>query len=98
MPIGRAPLRWNQGVPLLGTKDGINRVFTTPGPFRQDDYASIRVYHNGRRLDESPDTNPLNGEYVVSESVPGAGYDTVTIFSFSPVATSDLLADYVPST
>jgi hypothetical protein len=95
MPIWRAALRYMSGVDLLGTKNGVNRVFTTPDTFMQDDRARIKVYHNGRRLVEATTVAmPNDGEFFASESIPGNGYDTVTILAFAPVATSELRADY----
>lgn len=91
----RAQILYTEGVELLGTKDGVNKVFTAPDTFRDDDRATVRVFHNGRRLIKSPDDNPQNGDFVVSESVPGGGYDTVTLLTFAPVPTSELRADYV---
>jgi len=90
----RASINYIEGIELLGTRDGVNRAFTTPDAFRDDDLATIRVFHNGRRLVKSPDADPRNGDFLTSESVPGGGYDTITI-NFAPVSTSELRADYV---
>ena len=80
--------RW--GIPLVGVKNGVNNVFTTPENFVQSVNVIIRVYWNGRRL-------KLNDDYTVSESGGiGTGYDTVTfLFPKPPVATSELTADYI---
>lgn len=77
-----------RGIRLLGTQNGSNRTFMTPEHF---DPASIEVFHNGRRLDDSSASN----EYTISESGgPGSGYDTVYINWFAPVARSVLIANY----
>jgi hypothetical protein len=92
----RAQIRYTEGVALLGTKNGVNRAFTSPETFRDDDLTTVRVFHNGRRLIKAPDDSPRNGDFYVSESVPGGGYDTVNLLTFAPVASSELRADYVP--
>ena len=91
----RAQILYVEGVELLGVKNGVNKVFTAPDTFRDDDQTTVRVFHNGRRLIMSPDDNPQNGDFVVSESIPGDGYDTVTLLTFAPVSTSELRVDYV---
>lgn len=82
--------RWN--VELLGTKDGVNRTFTTPEKFLHSTYADaeprLRLYHNGRRLIEGDD-------FLPSESGgAGTGFDTVTMLSLVPNGRSRLTADY----
>lgn len=80
--------RW--GVDLLGVKDGVNNVFTTPSNFIQLSNVVINVFWNGRKL-------KIGNDYTVSESGGvGTGYDTVTfLFPKPPVATSELTADYI---
>lgn len=80
-------------IELVGTKDGTNRVFTTPDKFLHGTYygaePQIRLMHNGRRLIEQDD-------FTVSESGGvGTGFDTITMVSFAPVSRSRLIADYV---
>jgi len=72
---------------LLGVKDGVNRVFTTPYHF---DPIAISAYHNGRKMFLS------GGEFTISESGgPGTGYDTITFLTFAPIPKSVLSASYV---
>lgn len=80
------------GVSLLGTKDGSNRIFTTPEVFINDsiggDLLTISVFHDGKRLVE-------NEEYMLVESGgSGSGYDTVVITAFAPIEDSTLIANY----
>lgn len=76
------------GDPLTGVINGVNTVFTTLEKFVQDPpHDSIRVKLNGQRL-------TIIDDYLVSESVPGNGYDTVT-FVIPPRVGDHLLADYV---
>jgi hypothetical protein len=86
--IARDRFRWN--IDLLGVKNGVNNVFTTPEDFEQVGNLVISIYWNGRRL-------KLNGDYTVAESGGvGTGYDQVTfLFSKSPVSSSILTADYI---
>jgi hypothetical protein len=86
------PFAFKQGIMLLGVKDNVNRVFTTPEKFINGSFGNnnfrILIKHNGRDLVESID-------YFVTESGgSGTGYDTI-ILSFSPKPRSVLVADYV---
>jgi len=87
------------GVPLVGPKDGVNRIFrTTPDHFVHDLSGSgktIELWHNGRRLVQTNILNPGLGDYWVEESGGvGTGYDTVTLLTFAPIGRSSLLANY----
>jgi len=80
-------------IPLIGVKDGINRVFTTPDKFLNGIYFGnnfhIHIKHNGRDIYEGID-------YTISESGGvGTGFDTINIFSFTPKPRSLLFASYV---
>lgn len=86
------PVDFHQNIQLIGTKNSVNRIFTTPhtfinGNFKGSEF-SIIVKHNGRTLE--PET-----DYEVLESVPGGGFDTIRTTSFTPNEFSSLLADYV---
>lgn len=83
--------RMRYGIDLLGPKDGVNKVFTTPEEFSS---GTIRVYFDGVRMREAVDS-----DYVASESGgPGSGYDTVTFVAAAPRADENMLADYmIPS-
>jgi hypothetical protein len=86
--IAQVDHRWN--IDLVGAKDGVNTVFTTPEEFLQAGNIVIRLYLNGDRLR----LGALN-DYTVSESGgPGTGFDTVTLAI--PLITKDqLTADYI---
>lgn len=76
---------------LLGLQNGMNRTFYTPEIFINSIYNSnlmtISIFHNGRKLAEGLD-------YSLSESAgPGTGFNTI-IFTFSPISSSTLRADY----
>jgi len=75
-------------VSLLGVKNGVNLVFTTPDDFvNVASGETIQVYYNGQRLLESED-------YMISESGGmGSGYDTVTML-VAPKIDDKLTADY----
>lgn len=77
------------GDPLTGVIDGVNTVFTTSEPFVFDfpESDAVRIMLNGVRL-------TIVDDYGVSESVPGAGYDTIT-FVIAPKVGDHLTADYV---
>lgn len=80
-----------QGVPLLGSVDGVNQTFSTPEAFhRRAPYGiTIAVYYNGQRLTEG-----ASNDYEVSESGGmGTGFDTVTL-KFAPLAGDVLTADF----
>jgi hypothetical protein len=80
-------------MPLNGTVNSSNKIFTTPDKFMSGDFAgnefSIQVIHNSMLLTE-------NEDFTISESGgSGTGYDTITIISFTPTTGSFLLANYV---
>jgi len=82
-------------VQLVGSKDGVNRIFTTPEKFMHDPTIglTIDVWHNGRRLMQG--LNPSVGDYSVSESGGlGTGFDTINLYTFAPIERSCLVADY----
>jgi hypothetical protein len=76
------------GVGLLGVKNAVNLVFTTPDDFvNVTGGETIRVLYNGQRLLEIDD-------YTLSESGgPSTGYDTVTML-VAPRSSDKLTADY----
>jgi|SRR5579859_1610264 len=89
---GNVPYLWREKIPLIGIKDGINRTFYTPDKFINGSYFNnifhLTVEHNGKELYESVD-------YSIAESgIPGSGYDTINIFSFTPNIHSLLYATY----
>lgn len=83
--------RYRAAQGLVGPKNGVNVVFTTPGleKFVHNlPFLDISVYYNGVRL-------ALLDDYTVSESGgPGTGFDTVTI-NLPPFANDHLFADYI---
>lgn len=100
------PVVFRQNVPLVGTFDGANRIFTIPNSekFVNGSISSgtaflnhefrILIRHNGRGLVESVD-------YLVSESGgTGTGYDTIIFISLTPRVrdSGTLIADYVVET
>lgn len=95
------------GIKLVGTFESDNetykRTFTVPLPdtFIHDPHTTgktIEVFHNGRLLTQVPPSmapTPENGDYTVSESgVPGSGFNTINLLTFSPVRRSRLVANY----
>jgi len=84
-----AALKTREWISLLGIKDGVNVMFTTPEPFVQNPNLNIKVYLNGQRL-----WNGAGNDYTVSESGgPGTGYDTV-VLAVPPKGFENLIADY----
>lgn len=72
---------------LTGTIDGVNKVFTTSDKFVMEfGGAQVMVHVNGVR-------QKFTDDYSVSESIPGAGFDTIT-FLIAPKPGDNLLADY----
>ena len=86
------------GVLLIGPRNGVNRVFTTPVKFRHvPGSETIEVFHNGRRLVQGS-ADPRSSEYFISESGGlGTGFDTVSLVSFSPSSSAVLVANYLPT-
>lgn len=87
------PFVFKQNIPLIGTLDGVNRIFTTPDKFIQGTFDgnifSIMVFHNGQEL-------VPNIDFTISESGGiGTGNDTITFISFIPTSNSILVAAYV---
>lgn len=83
------------GVFLIGTLNGVNRVFKTPDKFLHANGVSLDLFHNGRRLVEAPTPDVRFGDFFCSESGgAGTGFDTVNLLTFVPVAKSVLVTDY----
>lgn len=89
------PFLFRQNVPLIGVKNGINRIFSVPNGehFVNQNIGNhdfrILIRHNGKGLEEGVD-------YMVSESGgSGTGYDTIIFSAFAPIEESSILADYV---
>ena len=91
--ISEIPFVFKQGVSLIGTQDGSNRIFTTPDKFINGTLGNnefrIKITHNGRDLVE-------NQDYTLLESGgAGTGFDTIVFVSFMPAVKSLLEACYV---
>ncbi len=87
------------GVPLVGPLDGANRIFRTTPDFFVHDIGgtgkTIELWHNGRRLIQTPVPSPEAGDYTVEESGGvGTGFDTINLLTFAPVVSSSFVADY----
>lgn len=87
------PFLFKQGLSLIGTQDGVNRIFTTPNKFINGSISNnifrISIRHNGRELVEGND-------FITSESGgAGTGYDTVIFTNTLPDAESVVVVDYV---
>lgn len=87
-----AASRFRVGQLLVGDKNGVNVVFTTPGLEAFDHnlpFLDISVYYNGARL-------KLLDDYTVAESGGvGTGFDTVLLSIPAPEDDDHLLADYI---
>lgn len=85
---------FKQDIMLIGTKDGSNRIFTTPENFIQgalgNNEFAIQVNLNSRILIDDL-------HYIATESGgAGAGFDTVTFISnIKPKIKDELLVNYV---
>jgi hypothetical protein len=89
------PYVFKQEIPLIGVKDGVNSIFTTPDIFINDTFLGnefhILIRHNGRGLIEGAD-------YVLLESGGvGTGFDTIVFTGMKIKSKSELVADYVVS-
>jgi hypothetical protein len=73
---------------LTGVIDGMNMVFTSATVFKHTAALSEIFYINGIRQREG-----VGNDYVVSESVPAAGYDTITV-EYAPLAGDVLSVDF----
>lgn len=96
---GIVSTRVRTSVPLVGVKNGQNRVFrTSPDHFVHDLVSSgksIQVWHNGRLLVQSGTSDPGVGDYTVLESGGvGTGFDAIKLLTFAPVGRSRLVASY----
>lgn len=83
--------RYRTGIGLVGTKDGVNLTFHTPGyeKFVHNlPFLTACLYVNGVR-------QVFLEDYVVVESYgPGTGYDTV-VLNWAPKDYDNLSMDYV---
>ena len=84
---------FREGVELVGTKDGVNTVFTIPGGEKAVHVPpglQIKLYRNGFRQNLG-----VGNDFVVSESGGlGTGFDTVTVDP-APRNYEILLVDFV---
>lgn len=81
------PAQLVEGEVLTGIIDGTNKIFTTTDKFIMEfGGVNIKVYVNGVR-------QKFLDDYSVSESIPGAGFDTIT-FLIAPKVEDNLLSDY----
>lgn len=80
--------RIQRNIELVGVRNGVNTVFTCPELFVRAPFLEV-VNFNGVTLREGSDN-----DYVVSESTPGNGYDTVTM-AVAPYDFDVLLIDYI---
>jgi hypothetical protein len=84
--------RYRVGQNLVGSRDGLNVMFTTPGleKFSHNlPFLDISIFFNGSRL-------ALLDDYLVMESGgPGTGFDTVMLLVPAPRPDDHLLADYI---
>ena len=76
--------------PLTGLINGVNLVFTTSIPFIHTLQRKELFYINGVRMNDG-----VGNDYVVSESVPLAGYDTLTL-AYAPLVGDTLTLDFYP--
>lgn len=90
MPVARLLVRGDDTkfqVDLLGPKNDLNLIFSTPDFFLE---TTFRLYRNGVRQESG-----AGCDYVVSESGgAGTGFDTVTFFDRPPIVDENLFADY----
>jgi len=86
--------RYRTGQSLVGAKDGINVLYSTPGSekFAHNlPFLDISIYYNGHRL-------KLLDDYTVVESGgPGTGYDSILLLILPPEPDDHLIADYILS-
>ena len=86
--LALASRRYRQAV--IGPINGINQVFTTAERFRHDGIRDESFYYNGQLLEEG-----AGNDYVVSESLPGTGYDIITT-TFVALPDDKFWIDYTP--
>lgn len=75
---------------LTGTIDGSNLVFTTSIKFLRASNHTESFFYNGVKLKEGS-----GYDYISSESVPGTGYDTITM-AYAPISGDILNIDFTP--
>lgn len=74
--------------PLVGLIDDINTVYTSATKFKHTAVLREMFYINGVRQREG-----VGKDYVVSESVPALGYDTITV-AYAPEVGDELVLDF----
>lgn len=96
IPLTR--LRYNEI--LVGTKNGVNKVFTLPSSEKAiHDVPGVQIalYYNGQRLHPVQSRDGVaSDDYSVSESGgTGTGYDTVTFTHIAPKSDDRVSSDYI---
>ncbi len=79
--------RLRVGSSVLGAVDGVNCRYITTEKFCHTPNLTIAVYLNGLR-------QSLAQDYILMESVPSAGWDTV-VFVTAPLPGDTILVDFV---
>ncbi len=82
---------------LIGATNGANTTYLLPNgdkAINQEPGAKIKVYYNGQRLHEGGTIVLVTNDFIVVESTPGSGYDTV-IMAISPLPGDLVTADYI---
>lgn len=81
--------RLRVGIRLQGPQNGVNTIFTSPEKFTHNlPFIDLSLYLNGSRLN-------LLDDYLVFESTPGQGFDTVQLLTPPLLGNDVLIADYV---
>lgn len=82
---------YRRRVELIGVKNEVNKVYTTPVKFDRSTILEV-VIRNGVEQNEG-----IAADFIVSESSPGTGYDTIT-FTEAPFLFENLVIDYLIKT
>jgi len=98
-PAGPAGLAGAPGVtldlridqPLNGVINGVNTVYTSTQKFQHTAQRKEIFYINGVRMKQG-----VGNDYVVTESTPFAGYDTLTV-TYAPLVGDALTLDFYPT-
>jgi len=87
-----AQAAWRDQVLMVGSLDGINRIFEIPGGEKAEHNPTggikMKPYHNTRRLQDT--------EFDAVESAgAGTGYDRIVLKAFAPPPSSRIFLDFV---
>lgn len=88
-PTSFPAAKFKRGKGLTPTGDA--RIFTFPSNIK----FLLNLAHNGLNLEEATTDDPSDGEFLLFESVPGDGFDSIKLLRWTPNSRSQFTYVYI---